>query len=256
MTQRQHKHDESALPAANVLVIQPDEKAPLARFSHWLAHYGADTTVIQPFRGDKIPTELAADGLIVLGGSMDAYAVAQFPWLEDIKVLYQQAAKANIPTLGICLGAQLLAVTFDGEVTVASSSGPEIGVVDIEWTDESVDDPLVGDLSAPFRAMAFHYDGISELPEDAVLLGRGDQYSNQVFRLDNAVGVQFHPEATPELFHNWCASDVADKPEMTEFFAEKIRQVEDSDDEISSAVYKLAQNFVHQLHAAPQIQRR
>lgn len=255
MTQPQDKGDASALSATKVLVIQPDEKDPLARFSGWLAENGVDTTVIQPFRGDEIPTELAADGLIVLGGSMNAYAVEQFPWLADIQALYRKAAAANIPTLGICLGAQLLAATFDGTVTVPSPIGPEIGVVDIEWTEAGRGDPLVGGLAASFRAIAFHYDGISALPEDAVLLGRGEHYPNQVFRLGNAVGVQFHPEATPELFDTWCASDAAEKPEMTDFFAQQRRRVEATDEEIVPQVYKLAKNFAAELRAAVQVQR-
>ncbi len=255
MANRPARNEQSTSSAVSVLVIQPDERVPLGRFSKWLEHDGVHITVIQPFRGDKIPTEIEADGLIVLGGTMTAHSLEQFPWLADIKALFHRAAAASVPTLGICLGAQLLAVAFDGEVTSDSPIGPEIGVVDIEWTDDSVDDALVGDLSQSFRATSFHYDGISALPAQAVLLGRGERYPNQVFRLGNAVGVQFHPEATPELFNNWCAADAVERPKLAELFEQKTREVEAADDEIASQATKLAHNFVKALQSALQVQR-
>lgn len=252
----QHQNTDAHLPSRKVLVIQPDERAPLGRFSQWLAQSGVETTVVQPFRGDHIPSEIVADGLIVLGGTMSYHDFEEFPWLQDITTLYQRATAANVPTLGICLGAQLLAAAFDGEVTVNSPTGPETGVVDIEWTDDALHDPLVGDLSPGLRATAFHYDGITALPENAVLLGRGERYPNQVFRVGSAVGVQFHPEASPELFNSWCASDSAKKPELAECFAEHKQHVADADDQIVPQVQKLAHNFVQQLQAAPQAQPR
>ena len=252
----QHHNTDALSASRKVLVIQPDERAPLARFDQWLRQSGADITLVQPFRGDHIPSEVAADGLIILGGTMSYHDVEEFPWLEDITALYRRATAANIPTLGICLGAQLLASAFDGEVTVNSPTGPETGVVDIEWTQDALHDPLVGDLSPDFRATAFHYDGITALPENAVLLGRGERYPNQVFRVGSAVGVQFHPEASPELFNSWCASDVAKKPALADLFSKQQQQVADADYEIVPQVQQLARNFVQQLHAAPQAQPR
>lgn len=247
MTARQQRGGHSASSAGTVLVIQPDEQVPLGRFSTWLEHYGAAVTVIQPFRGDEIPSELTADGLIVLVGPMTVHCLDQYPWLADIKALFHRAAEAEAPTLGICLGAQLLAVAFDGEVTSNSPIGPEIGVVDIQWTAASAKDALVGDLSPSFRATSFHYDGISALPNQAVLLGRGARYPDQVFRLGQAVGVQFHPEATPDLFHNWCVADAVQRPKLAEFFEQQARDVAAVDDQIASQTSELAHNFVKAL---------
>lgn len=252
MTLNQNTNDRSV--SYKVLVIQPDERAPLARFGQWLAQAGADITLVQPFRGDPVPSEVAADGLIILGGTMSYHHFEEFPWLADITTLYHRATAAHIPTLGICLGAQLLAAAFDGEVTVNSPTGPETGVVDIAWTEEALNDPLVGNLAPDFCATAFHYDGITALPDNAVLLGRGERYPHQVFRVGSAVGVQFHPEASPELFNSWCASDVAKKPELADFFAEQKQRVAHTDHTILPQAQKLARNFVQQLQTVPQAQ--
>src|SRR5690625_76995 len=251
----QQRDASSMMQPGKILVIQPDGRAPLGRFSDWLADYGAEVTVIQPFAGDQISADVAADGLIVLGGTMHFDDVEHFPWLEDISALYRQAAAANIPTLGICLGAQLLADTFGGKVTVKSSEGPETGVVEIAQTADGANDPSMEGLPDSFRATAFHYDGITELPAGSVLLGTGERYPNQIFRYGHAVGLQFHPEATPELFQNWCAGDSASQPELTGFFDEQRRELQTADDEIAAQVYKFAQNFVRQLQTAPQMQR-
>ena len=255
MSTTQQMGSNSTRQPVKILVIQPDDRAPLGRFSDWLADYGAEVTLLQPFAGDQIPADVAADGLIVLGGTMHFDDAEHFPWLADIHALYRQAAAANIPTLGICLGAQLLADSFGGKVTVKSPTGPETGVVEITQTEEGAHDPIMEGLPDSFRATAFHYDGITELPAGSVLLGTGERYPNQVFRYGHAVGLQFHPEATPELFQNWCAGDSASKPELTEFFDEQRRELQTADDEIAAQVYKFAQNFVLQLQTAPQLQR-
>lgn len=254
MTRRHNGHDESRASTVRVIVIQPDEQVPLGRFSNWLQHYGADITLIQPFAGDKVPSEVEADALIVLGGTMTAHSLEQFPWLADIKALYRQAAEADLPVLGICLGAQLLTVAFDGEVTSNSPIGPEIGVVEVERTEYGASDPAVEGLAQSFRTTSFHYDGISALPQGAVLMGRGQRYPNQVFRLGNAVGVQFHPEASPELFKNWCAADVIQRPELAEDFERSMSDVDAADEEIASSASLLARNFINAIHAALKVQ--
>lgn len=187
MSTTQQMGSNSTRQPVKILVIQPDDRAPLGRFSDWLADYGAEVTLLQPFAGDQIPADVAADGLIVLGGTMHFDDAEHFPWLADIHALYRQAAAANIPTLGICLGAQLLADSFGGKVTVKSPTGPETGVVEITQTEEGAHDPIMEGLPDSFRATAFHYDGITELPAGLSCLVRENdirtRFSDTVMRL-------------------------------------------------------------------------
>lgn len=184
-------------------MVQPDPLVPLGRLSDWLEHDGVDIKVVKPFQGDQIPQRLNSAGLIVLGGNMHADSDGEYPWLEDIRTLYRQANQANIPALGICLGAQLLATTFGGQVSVNDPARPEYGVVEVHWTKDGELDELVGGLSSPLLAGAFHSDGISKLPRGSVRLETGTNYPNQVFRYGSAVGVQFHPEVSPKRFRHW-----------------------------------------------------
>ncbi|MCI1017325.1 type 1 glutamine amidotransferase [Microbacterium sp. C5A9] len=194
--------DSSAPRRPTLLVIQPDAKDDLERLGVWIAEEGVDVTVVRPFDGDEIPVLNDVNGLVVLGGSMGATDVADFPWLERIKERLREAVATELPTLGICLGAQLLADATGGTV-LRGDAGLESGVVAVDWAPEAEDDPLVYGLPRPLLAGAMHFDGIVSLPEDAVLLGTGEKYRHQVFRLASAWGVQFHPEISPARFESW-----------------------------------------------------
>lgn len=237
-----------------LLVIQPDPLVPLGRLSDWLEHDGVDIKVVRPFQGDQIPQRLNSAGLIVLGGTMHADSDEAYPWLEDIRALYRQADQANIPALGICLGAQLLATTFGGEVSVHDPAGPEYGVVEVCWTKEAEFDELVGGLSAPLLGGAFHSDGISKLPSGSVKLGTGKNYPNQVFRRGAAVGIQFHPEVSPRQFRHWLEASLGVNLETDESFTETLDEFTRLDSSVAAHQKSLVHRFLESVRLASRFQ--
>lgn len=239
--------ESSAAQQVEILVIQPDVLDPLDRLTEWLDHEALKITLVKPFEGDKIPTVLLSAGLIVLGGSMNANADAEFPWLEDIRNLYRQAVAKNIPALGICLGAQILATAFGGQVTVNAPEGPEYGVVEVEWTKAAENDEIFSELQEPFLACAFHFDGITQLPSTAVRLGIGDRYPNQAFRQGSAWGVQFHPEVSPQQFELWLESAQIDDSMKNWRFEETLADIKRVDSTIQQHQQLLAQRFVQKV---------
>jgi GMP synthase (glutamine-hydrolysing) len=196
-----------------VTVVQHEDGVPLDRFTGWLAP--ARLRVVRADRGDPVPTDPAevGDGLVVLGGNMDAYADDVAPWLVPTRALLAAAAGSDVPTLGICLGAQLLAVACGGRVEVAAAAGRESGAVAVRWTEAAADDPLVGGLvggaGAGTRFPTMHADAVADLPADAVLLGASDLYRHQAFRIGSAWGVQFHPETSAGTFRRWALDEPA-----------------------------------------------
>ena len=93
-------------------------------------------------------------------------------------------------------------------VVVAHPDGPEEGAVALELLPAAADDPVLGGLSEPTDqgeaiVAQSHHDVVTELPPGAVELARTARYGNQAFRLGSSWGVQFHPEATPELIEDW-----------------------------------------------------
>ncbi|SFW92390.1 type 1 glutamine amidotransferase [Amycolatopsis australiensis] len=196
-----------------LLIIQPDASDPPGPLGDWLTDAGADLDLRRP-PADDLPTGLDGyQGVVCLGGGMAAEDDAKHPWLADVRRLLATAASRNLPTLGICLGAQLLAVATGGRVEVGAD-GPEVGPHLVAKKDAAWTDPLFAELPLMQDVLQFHTDAITRLPPGAELLASAPRYTNQAYRLGRCVyGVQFHIETTPEVVESWAA----DSPEEAGF---------------------------------------
>lgn len=206
-------------PDGRVCVIELQRNCPLDRFGKWLGDTPIE--IVRPYQGDAVPATADA-GLIVLGGNVSPYEDAGAPWLPAVRELMAAAAASAVPTLGICLGAQLLAVACGGRVEVAAAPGRVAGIIDVSWRAAAESDPLVSGLPDPSPCASLHADAISVLPERATWLGTGTVYPYQAFRVgDSAWGLQFHPEVSPASFAAWAAAlpDVATEPVTAQFRA-------------------------------------
>lgn len=161
-----------------------------------------DYCYLDVFEDPKIQTDLSkAAGLVVLGGSMGVYEQDQYPFLKKEIELLKEALRQEIPTLGICLGSQLLAAA--GGARVYRGPRKEIGWFPIRLKAEAREDRLLKHL--PRETMVFHWHGDTfELPRDAQLLAGSERYLNQAFRLgEKAWGLQFHLEITEPMIREW-----------------------------------------------------
>ncbi len=184
-----------------VVVIQNVPHDPIGRLATWLD--GIELEIVRPYAGDAVPGR-APDGLIVLGGSMSATDDHPTTWLPEVQRLLAGAVAGAVPTLGICLGAQLLAVACGGRVEQSAAPGRESGVIDVTWRAAATDDLLVAGLPDPFPAPSWHVDAVSELPAGAIWLGESAMYPHQAFRVGEcAWGLQFHPEVSLADYRNW-----------------------------------------------------
>ena len=168
-----------------ITVLQHSADVPLDLLG---AALGDGVRLVRLDLGEPVPAaEEIGPGLVVLGGHMSAYDDAAAPWLPATRALIAAAVDAGIPTLGVCLGAQLLAVATGGTVTVSAPPGLEAGVIDVRWRDGAQDDPVLGAVvravgDTGTRAVSFHADAVSELPAGAVWLGFSQQYPYQAIR--------------------------------------------------------------------------
>lgn len=185
-----------------ITVLQPDPEVPLGRFEPWLTEAGTELELV-PLWNAELPA--VADGLLILGGRMSCHAEAEHPWLPAVRSLVAETVQAGTPTLGICLGHQILAEALGGQVTVDHPGGREEGPAELHWSPAAGTDPLLGSLaeqgSCPVTMS--HRDVVTTLPPGAIELARTDRYPHQVFRRGSAVGVQFHPEASPDQVARW-----------------------------------------------------
>lgn len=149
--------------------------------------------------------------ILAFGGAMHADQDHLHPWLADERALLARSLDRRVPLLGVCLGAQLLAEAAGAPVSPARQ--PEVGWFEVQLTDASTRDPLLGPLPPRIEALEWHtYE--SPLPGGAVALAHSETCL-QAYRLgERAWGIQFHAEVTLEDFESWI--DEARSPEELE----------------------------------------
>jgi GMP synthase (glutamine-hydrolysing) len=244
----------------SVLVVEPDPHCPPDRVGLWLADGGAAVQVVRPYAGDPLPERVEQHALVVLGGHMGANDDAEHAWLAPTRRLLARSAAAGVPTLGICLGAQLLARACGGRVEVGEP-GPEAGVVDVRWRPEAGDDPLLGELPEPFATSfpgpSMHHDAVVELPADAVWLGETAMYPHQAFRVgERAWGVQFHPEVSLPTFTAWGRLDADSLRRWGYDETAVVGELAARDGEVAAAGRALTRRFLDVATEAATPQRR
>jgi GMP synthase (glutamine-hydrolysing) len=193
---------------ARLLVIQNADDDPVGRLGDWLTAAGLTLDVRDPSAGGTLPDDTNGyAGLLVLGGGMSAADDALAPWLPDVRALLREAVAQELPTLGICLGAQLLAAANGGTVA-RNPAGPEFGAQLIAKRGVASNDPLLGPLPITPDVIQWHVDAITVLPPGALQLASSPGCDVQAFRLGRlAWGLQFHIETTPEVVRAWAATD-------------------------------------------------
>ncbi|GAB2644813.1 hypothetical protein GCM10027169_11030 [Gordonia jinhuaensis] len=135
--------------------------------------------------------DLAGTDLVCVTGSPDSVYDSSLDWVAPEREFLQRVDAAGIPVLGVCFGAQILADALGG--SVAPSSGPEHGFTLVETTRP--------ELIAPGPWMESHHDTITA-PPTAEVIAR-TEHNVQAFTVGAHLGVQFHPEITPECFLAW-----------------------------------------------------
>ena len=162
--------------------------------------------VVRLDRGDPLPGSGSITGLVVMGGPMGVHDDADHPWLPDERELMAASVGDGKPVLGVCLGAQQLAMALGAEVT--TGAGPEIGPGRVELTGPGRLDPVFGPeygglSTTTVPCVHWHRDTFS-LPDGAVHLAASRPFPHQAFRWgDRAYGLQFHVEVDRDLAAAW-----------------------------------------------------
>ncbi|MGH3097103.1 MAG: type 1 glutamine amidotransferase [Streptosporangiales bacterium] len=172
------------------LFIQHQEDCPPGYVGDRCADRGADVTVVRA-RGDVLPDPRGFDLIVPLGSDDSAYDDA-VPYLAGERRLLSAAVAADVPVFGICFGAQLLSRVLGGQVRRAAR-GPEIGWITVETSDSRLVEP------GPW--LVWHLDVMSAPPGSAQIART--PVATQAFTYGRHLGVQFHPEATPDSAEIW-----------------------------------------------------
>lgn len=145
---------------------------------------------------DAVPSLEELTGLVVLGGPMGVGDIEAHPHLGAEIELLAAAVAADVPVLGICLGAQLLACALGGELLVAATT--EVGPGSVALTPAGERNVVLGPAGPVLPVLHWHNDTFT-LPPGAELLASSDRCVNQAFRVGRSYGLQFHVELDSAL---------------------------------------------------------
>jgi len=138
--------------------------------------------------------------LIILGGPVSVNDLGEYPFLKtELEILAERLA-ADMPTLGICLGAQLIASALGAKVYPGQRK--EIGWSPIKLNNAGSRSALRHFVGEGVRVLHWHGETF-DLPEDATLLASSEHYTNQAFSYGKTLALQFHPEVTARGLEQW-----------------------------------------------------
>ncbi|GJM44040.1 MAG: GMP synthase [Gemmatimonadota bacterium] len=148
-------------------------------------------------RNGELPHSDEVAGMVILGSPH--MVTEDEPWMQAAESCVRGFVAAQVPTLGICFGHQLVATALGGTVDW-HPSGREMGTVALTLSEVGRTDPLLGGMEPVFAVQSSHLQSVLRLPDGAVPLARSEAQEHEAFRVGATTwGVQFHPEFTPDI---------------------------------------------------------
>jgi GMP synthase-like glutamine amidotransferase len=193
------------------LVLEYQADAPAGLVADWAIERGGSVDIVRPPQLGESPDPRSADAIVALGSDRSVHASGD-PWIAPQLSLLRAAHEAEVPVLGICFGGQALSAALGGTVTRAPRT--EIGWIDVEGTD--------GYGGSWFT---WHEDAFT-VPPGAVELARAPS-GPQAFAIGRSVGLQYHPEVTPEIVDDWL-TDAGAVPDPEPLRRETARRAKDA----------------------------
>jgi GMP synthase (glutamine-hydrolysing) len=171
-------------------------------FGERLDARGVPWRYVDLFAGGLLPDLRIARALLVMGGPMGVYEAEHYPFLREEIAAIGETVRTGMPTVGVCLGSQLLAAV-PGAAVKPNPAGKEVGWGSVRKTPARLTDPILGSFRAEETVLHWHGD-VFDLPEGAVPLACSPMTPHQAFRWGSrAWGLLFHVEADPTLVRRW-----------------------------------------------------
>jgi GMP synthase-like glutamine amidotransferase len=176
--------------SVRALILQHEQPTPGGYVHQWLDERGAEQDIYRIDIEDRQVDPREYSMIVSLGSEFAAFDDT-VPWLEEEKQLLLEAARAEVPVLGICFGGQLLARVLGGN----SFRGE---IAEIGWLPVRSEDQRLLSNGPWFQ---WHFDSFTA-PEGARVFA-DSAAGPQAYTVGPSLGVQFHPEVTPEIMELW-----------------------------------------------------
>ncbi len=226
----------------SILILEHGPTTGSLRLGRMLRDYGHRLRVISLHEGDVLPPNLDdVDGVVTCGGPQSA--MGDEPWLEPEMEYLRAAHEGSIPTVGLCLGSQILARALGGEV------GPVEGGIELGWQAVTLSDLGREDVihaGIAWESMQFHWhrEQVIKVPPEARVLAASARCPVQAWALGlRTYAFQYHPEVFPETIETWAA----DEPQALREAGTTIEQVRGDTERYYSTYERLAERLFDSL---------
>jgi len=172
------------------LIVQHEDATPPGLMTAWLAEQSAQVDTLRIDEDERLVNPRDYDVIVSLGSEFAAFD-DQIPWVPREAMLLEDALAYEVPILGLCFGGQMLARAIGGQGFRSTRS--EIG-----WLLVRTHDPELVSEGPWFQ---WHFDSFT-LPREAKVVAETD-VGPQAFVSGRSLGLQFHPEVTPEIMAEW-----------------------------------------------------
>jgi len=195
------------------LILQNAEGEGPGIFEECLKERGWKWKIIYLYLEEKVPIDWSTSSLlVVMGGPMNVYEEDTYPFLKEETQIIRAALDNDLPVMGFCLGAQLMAKALGARVVKGHTK--EIGWYPVQLTKQGQRDPLLSSFPKQVTVFQLHEDTFN-VPAGAVRLFGSENYLNQAMRIgDMSYGFQFHFEITKDMIEQWIRNSGKENDEM------------------------------------------
>jgi GMP synthase-like glutamine amidotransferase len=210
-----------------VVILQHEAEVPPGLITDVMERLSVEHIVFEAWHDEAWPSVDELGGLVVMGGTMNVDETDRYPFLSRSRALMADALEDEVPTLGVCLGSQMMARVLGAEVFRADPRNAFFSP--IELTPMGADDPVVQVFTPDVPVLQFHEDTF-KVPDGAVPLASSTTSGlAQAFRFgDNAYAVQFHFEVDHDIVSGWC-EDIGDQAMVEEWGTSTEALIADAD---------------------------
>ena len=182
-----------------ILFVSHHNEIELGIMKNFFLENNYNIEVINPLIGKKLPKDFKNySGIIILGGAMNVNDTKEYPDLINEIDWIKEITKSNIPILGICLGAQLIANAYGATVDNHKDGLVEIGYRKVSFINKNANLDFY-----PNKVFQWHTQGFN-LPNKSQLLAYNELFDVQAFVIKNNIfGFQFHPEVDKKMIIKW-----------------------------------------------------
>jgi len=223
-----------------VLIIQNCEIEGIDLYEQYLNERAIEYNIFHAYKNTRFPPIKNFEAFIIGGTPISAYETGSHNFLQKERRYLKKIIRQKKPCIGICFGAQFLALILGA--TVTKNPVMEIGGYTVRLTPAGKKDQVLKGFPARFPVFHWHGDTFG-IPEGAQLLIEGENCKNQAFKYENTIGLQFHLEVNCSNVGIWADEYFQELKRVKKTKTQVIAECKKNATQMKELAYTFLDNF-------------